>query len=111
VESRTDRQLLDARIRTSRSTRHPLKPTKIDGGSGLSGALIGAAAGAWVSARLAYKQQSVSAQLADGQAAIVLERSAADFASNADTIGRLFWALIVCAVAVYGLRWLYERRA
>jgi len=77
----------------------------------LSGALIGAAAGAWVSARLAYKQQSVSAQLADGQAAIVLERSAADFASNADTIGRLFWALIVCAVAVYGLRWLYERRA
>ncbi len=36
VESRTARQLLDARIRTSRSTRHPLTPTKIDGGSGLS---------------------------------------------------------------------------
>jgi hypothetical protein len=77
----------------------------------LSGALIGAAAGAWVSATLAYKQQIISAQLVDGHAAALLRQSARGFASNSASIAHAFWMLVIAAVVVYALRWRFERRA
>lgn len=75
-----------------------------------TGALLGAAAGAWISARLAYEQQDVSARATEGEAARLLRASADTFDGYSDTIMRTAIGLVIALLLVSVFRWLHERQ-